>query len=75
MASSSVSVSDVEHDFALASRRAKVRSARANRAVNSSAPSRGNDHLYQLYYTCSGLISCFDCIVFLIVVISLLVSG
>lgn len=37
MASSSVSQEDhdVEHDFAMASRRAKVRSARANRAVNS----------------------------------------
>ncbi|XP_021961018.1 uncharacterized protein LOC110856779 isoform X2 [Folsomia candida] len=37
MASSSVSQDDhdVEHDFAIASRRAKVRSARANRAVNT----------------------------------------
>ncbi|CAG7721939.1 unnamed protein product [Allacma fusca] len=44
MASSSVSQEDhdVEHEFALASRRAKVRSARANRSVNTY-PSRGED--------------------------------
>jgi hypothetical protein len=44
MASSSVSQEDhdVEHEFALASRRAKVRSARANRSVNTF-PSRGED--------------------------------
>jgi hypothetical protein len=46
MASSSVSQEDhdVEHDFAMASRRAKVRSARANRTVNNSFNcSRGDD--------------------------------
>jgi len=39
MASSSVSQEDhdVEHEYAMASRRQKVRSARANRAVNSYA--------------------------------------
>ena len=43
MASSSVSQEDhdVEHDFAMASRRAKVRSARANRAVNTFTITRG----------------------------------
>lgn len=43
MASSSVSQEDhdVEHEFAIASRRAKVRSARANRSVNTSYPVRG----------------------------------
>lgn len=43
MASSSVSQEDhdVEHEFALASRRAKVRSARANRSVNNAYPMRG----------------------------------
>jgi len=48
MASSSVSQEDhdVEHDFAMASRRAKVRSARANRTVNNAFNSnsiRGDD--------------------------------
>ncbi len=44
MASSSVSQEDhdVEHDFAMASRRAKVRSARANRTVNTYTTTRGN---------------------------------
>ncbi|CAL8115072.1 unnamed protein product [Orchesella dallaii] len=44
MASSSVSQEDhdVEHEFAIASRRAKVRSARANRSVNTY-PMRGDE--------------------------------
>lgn len=43
MASSSVSQDDhdVEHEFAIASRKAKVRSARANRAVNTGMTCRG----------------------------------
>jgi len=44
MASSSVSQEDhdVEHDFAMASRRAKVRSARANRALNTYTTTNSN---------------------------------
>jgi len=51
MASSSVSQDDhdVEHDLLIASRRAKVRSARANRAVNTLACRGMGIGLIQIY--------------------------
>lgn len=60
MASSSVSQEDhdVEHEFAIASRRAKVRSARANRSVNSySMRGKLDGHIFNMNIT-------FECMYF-----------